>query len=81
MMIFTRLGTVVAWLALLAAAGRFAIGVYALSLPADSARQVSARYLGTTNTAAALDQAGVVFAFAVALGVLVEISRALRRNW
>lgn len=79
-MIFTRLGTVVAWIAMLMAVARFAIAVYALTLPSEAANQISSRYLGTTNLAAVLDQAAVVFAFALALGVLVEISRAVRRR-
>lgn len=76
-MIFTRIGTLVAWIAMLMAAGRFAIGVYAAMQPTEAMREISARYLGSTP-AAALDQAAVVFAFAVALGILTEISRAVR---
>ena len=79
-MIFTRIGTVVAWLAMLMAAGRFALAIYALTLPSDAASQISSRYLGTANPALVLDQAAVVFAFALALGVLVEISRAVGRK-
>lgn len=79
-MIFTRLGTIAAWLGMVMAAGRFAIAVYALTLPSEAASQISSRYLGTANPALVLDQAAVVFAFALALGVLVEISRAVSRK-
>lgn len=79
-MIFTRLATVVAWLGMLMAAGRFAIAIYALTLPNEAASQISTRYLGSANPASVLDQAGLVFACALALGVLVDISRAVRRK-
>lgn len=79
-MTFTRLGAVVAWLGALMAVARIGISIYALTLADDAAKQFSSRYLGTTNIGAALDQAGLVLAFAVALGVLVEISRALNRK-
>ncbi|WP_152565846.1 hypothetical protein [Devosia riboflavina] len=69
-----------AWLALLMATGRIGISVYIItSVPnADEARAWAARYLGQAP-AQAIDQAAMVAACAIALGILVEISRAVRR--
>lgn len=80
-MFFTRLGTVAAWLALLMAAGRIGIAIYIISsIPnAEEARAWAARYLGQ-SPAQAIDRAAMVAACAIALGVLVEISRTLRRT-
>tara|TARA_R110002124_G_scaffold10096_9_gene50938 strand:+ start:6138 stop:6383 length:246 start_codon:yes stop_codon:yes gene_type:complete len=80
-MFFTRLGTIAAWLALIMAAGRIGIAIYIVSsIPnAEEARIWAARYLGQ-SPAQAIDQASIVAACAIALGILVEISRALRQN-
>lgn len=80
-MFFTRLGMVAAWLALFMAAGRTGIAIYIISsIPnADEARAWAARYLGQ-SPAQALDHAAMVAAGAIALGILVEISRGLRRG-
>ncbi|KQN72391.1 hypothetical protein ASE94_07715 [Devosia sp. Leaf64] len=79
-MFFTRLGTIAAWLALVMAAGRIGISIYIItSIPnAAEARAWAARYLGQ-SPAQAIDQALVIAACAIALGILVEISRAVRR--
>lgn len=79
-MFFTRLGTIAAWLALIMAAGRIGIAIYVITnIPnAEEARAWAGRYLGT-SPAQAIDQAAIVVACAIALGILVEISRAVRR--
>lgn len=80
-MFFTRLGTFAAWLALIMAAGRIGISIYIITgIPnAEEARAWAARYLGQ-SPAQAIDQAAIVAACAVALGILAEISRGLRRD-
>jgi hypothetical protein len=80
-MIFTKLGALAAWLALLMAVGRIGIAVYIItSIPnAEEARAWSGRYLGQ-SPAQAIDQASIVVACAIALGILVEISRSVRRG-
>jgi hypothetical protein len=79
-MFFTRLGAVAAWLALIMSAGRIGIAIYIItSIPnAEEARAWAARYLGQ-SPAQAIDHASIAVACAIALGVLVEISRAVRR--
>lgn len=80
-MFFTRLGIVASWLALIMAVGRIGVAIYIINgIPnAEDARAWTSRYLGM-SPAQAIDQAAVVAAFAIALGILVEISRAVRRN-
>lgn len=80
-MLFTRLGTVAAWLALIMAASRIGIAIYIITSisNAEEARAWAGRYLGQ-SPAQAIDHASVVAACAIALGILVEISRAVRRN-
>lgn len=78
-MVFTRLGTIAAWLALIMAAGRIGIAIYitfGISIT-EEARAWAGRYLGQ-SPAQAIDHAAIVAACAIALGVLVEISRAAR---
>lgn len=79
-MFFTRLGTVAAWLALIMAAGRIGIAIYISTSisSAEEARAWAARYLGQ-SPAQAIDQASIVVACAIALGILAEISRAVQR--
>lgn len=80
-MFFTRLGTIAAWLAFLMAAFRIGMAsfiVFGLEATEDKAFWAS-RYLGSKNTGEVIDQALVVAACAIALGILVEISRAVRR--
>lgn len=77
-MFFTRLATIAAWLAFSTAAFRISLAVYGLT-GTEEAAFFATRYLGTKNFGPALDQAAVMAAFAIGLGVLAEISRALRR--
>lgn len=79
-MFFTTLGAIAAWIALILAAGRAGIAIYIFGMSdAEQARAWAARYLGQPP-GQAIDQAAVVALCAVALGILVEISRALRRE-
>lgn len=52
--------------------------VFGLKATEDKAFWAS-RYLGSKNTGEVIDQALMVAACAIALGILVEISRAVRR--
>ena len=78
-MFFTGLGTIAAWLALIMAAGRIGIAAYIITSiqSAEEARAWAARYLGQ-SPAQAIDQAAIVAVCAIALGIMVEISRAVR---
>lgn len=78
-MFFTRLGTFAAWLALIMAAGRICVAIYITVgiASAEEARAWTGRYLGQ-SPAQAIDQASIVAACAIAMGILVEISRAVR---
>lgn len=79
-MFFTRLGTIVAWLALILGALRFGIGFYVGSIDESQARAIAqARYLFSTSPGTAINQGSVLIAVAIAMGILVEISRAVRR--
>lgn len=80
-MFFTRLGIIAAWLTLIMAAGRFGMAIYIITSieSAEVAKVWASRYLGQ-HPAQALDHAFVVAAFAIALGILAEISRSLRQR-
>lgn len=77
-MFFTRLATIAAWLALSMATFRFGLAIYGLQ-GSEEAALLATRYLGTRSFGPVLDQAAVVAAFAIGLGVLAEISRTFRR--
>lgn len=77
-MFFTRLGLVVAWLALVVGVGRIVSALAVLwSEDPDAMR---AQLLGSITTGRAIDQGVYAILFAVALGILTEISRSLRRS-
>ena len=78
-MVFTRIGYIAAWLAFIMALGRIGIAVYILFgiSDAEQARAWAARYLAQ-SPGQAIDQAAMVATCAIALGILVEISRAVR---
>jgi ABC-type nickel/cobalt efflux system permease component RcnA len=80
-MFFTRLGTIAAWLGFLAAAFRIGTALFIVFgvTAAEDKAFMAARYLGSKSTGAVIDQALIVAACAIALGILVEISRAVRR--
>ena len=79
-MFFTRLGTVAAWLAFIMAAFRIGMALFIVFgvKAAGEKALLAARYLGSNSTAEVIDQALIVAACAIALGILVEISRAVR---
>lgn len=76
-MVFTRLGTVFAWIALVVGVARLATGLivaFNLQVPGFDA----SRYLGSDTSGRAIDQGIMVLLIAVALGTLTEIGRSLR---
>lgn len=80
-MFFTRIGVVISWLAFIMAAAHIGIAVY-LGTSVSDPEQVafwSTRYLGTRSPWAAVDRGAIVLALAIALGILTEISKAVRR--
>jgi hypothetical protein len=78
-MFFTRVGVVVAWLALLLGASRFAMGML-VAFKLYPAEFEASRYLGSTTPGEAVNQGLLVLLIAIALGILTEISRSLRKN-
>jgi len=78
-MFFTRLGTILAWLALFFGALRVALGIVIASTAEGVGPVFSPRYLGSKSTGEAIDQGLMMVVFAVSLGIIVEISRSLRR--
>lgn len=80
-MFFTRLASLIAWLGLLAVAGHLAYTVFMASALARAAPGQDLSYLESSgNIAKALSETIPVLAAVVALGVLAEISKAVRRN-
>lgn len=74
-MFFTKAGRVIAWLAVTLGTLQLCLGlVIASSSDPSSAAQ---RYLGEAYSGVAIDQAFLVIATGVALGILTEISRAM----
>lgn len=80
-MFFTRIGTLIAWLALLLGAARVGVAVFIAtqSQNAAEAAAFTARYFGSKTTGEVIDQSALVMALAVALGILAEMSWSVRR--
>lgn len=77
-MFFVRLGSVVAWIALILGGGRIIAGIVAASGNTAAARAAMAsRYLGSATSGEAINQGIVVVGFALLLGVLAHIARSL----
>jgi hypothetical protein len=80
-MFFTRIGTIVAWLLFVVAGFRAGMAFYISVFVADpkEAEVWAARYLTASDPDRSFSQALPVLGFAVAVGILAEISRAVRR--
>lgn len=74
-MLFTRIGTFLAYTLSIFAVLRIAL---ATTLAGSSPEAVK-RYIGSGTTGEAIDQATYVLFCAIALGVLAEISKSLHR--
>ena len=72
-MFFIRLGTVVAWVALIIGLMQFGLGFYVASQGAADRAAMAARYLGSGSTGAAINQGLFVFMIGLALGILATI--------
>lgn len=79
-MFFTRLATLLAWLGLLAVVFHLGYTAYVANLLANAAKGQDLAYLASSgNFAKALSETVPALAAVIALGVLAEISRAVRR--
>ena len=74
-MFFTRLGKIVAILAL--TLGAIRIGTAVLILFSDDPVGAAPHYLGSRSTGDAIDQGLYTVAFGILIGMLAEISKAL----
>lgn len=75
---FTRLGAVLAWVALVLGAMRLGPGLVVAWNDPPPASVV--RLLGSGTSGHAIDQGIMMILFAVGLGMLTEISRSVRRD-
>lgn len=73
-MFFTKLGTIVAWMAFVLGVFRVATG-FVVASNLDTAGFDAARYIGSSTSGRAIDQGLMMIAFAIGLGILAEISR------
>jgi len=81
-MIFTLLGKVIAWLALIVGSLRVGMGFWIASID-DPVRYAFAvkRYLGSVSSSGeAIDRGMYTVLFGIALGVLTEISTSVRKR-
>jgi hypothetical protein len=77
-MTFTSAGRLLAKLLILLAVARIGLAVYAIN--ATDAGSDMMRYLGPGSTGQIIDEAIYVLIFAICLGVLTDISRAVQRQ-
>lgn len=75
-MLFTRLGQLVAWLAVLFGVLRAGMGFGIAS--SDNYQALAARYLGS-STGEAINQGLVILVVGIGVGILTDISRSLQR--
>lgn len=75
-----RLGSIVAWAAVILGAFRVFTGFSVASIEDPENRAFwAARYLGSASSGEAIDQGIIAFVFGVVLGVLVKIGRGVSR--
>lgn len=72
-MIFTKVGRVIAWLAVAFGGLRIALGFGLAGGSAEAAQ----RYLGSATTGEAIDQGLMLVVFGIAIGILTDISRSV----
>jgi len=79
-MLFTRLGTIIAYIGLGLGTLRVAMGFFIATAfdDAESYAAASKRYLGSTSAGEAIDTGAVWIVASVALGILCEINRSQR---
>ncbi|WP_299816997.1 hypothetical protein [uncultured Roseibium sp.] len=75
-MLFTRLGKIAAYLALLVGGMEFLVGLgVAFEFIVEP---TPGRYLGSRTPGQAIDRGTLIILFAIVLGIVTEISRSLR---
>jgi len=79
-MLFTNLGRIVAFLALLSGIFWVAGGLMIATGALGPEQAVLARYFGKSTTGAVIDRGAYLILFAIALGILTEISRSVRKT-
>lgn len=80
-MFFTRVGTVIAWLAFVFGSVQIAIAVFVLAFPnPESVKALARSYLGTENIGRSVNQALIAISVGVAIGILCEISRHIAKD-
>lgn len=81
-MFFTRVGTVVAWLAFIGGVAQFAVGMAIAVLTPDSEGNalLSERYFNEPMSGAVINEAIPLILGGVALGILCEVSRHVARR-
>ena len=77
-MMFTRLGTIIAYIGLGLGILRVAMGFFIAAMFDDAASYAAAsrRYLGSASTGEAIDSGVFYIVVSIALGVLCEISKS-----
>ena len=76
-MFFTRVGRIIAYLALVLGVLRTAMGFVGAST--SDYQAFAQRYLGTETTGEAINQGMIMILIAVVVGVLTDISRSVER--
>lgn len=75
-MFFTKLGTIGAWLMLIAGALRLATGIF-VGVNLDTPGFDPARYIGSRTPGHEIDRAALMILGAIILGIIAEVSRSL----
>lgn len=79
-MFFIWIGNVIAWVGLIFGSLRLGVGFYvAMQNDASERAALARRYLGSTSSGEAIDQALRIILVAVAFGILVKIASILQR--
>jgi hypothetical protein len=76
---FTKVGLVVAWLGIVLSVMQFALA-WIVFFNLDTPGFDAARYIGSSNPGRMVNQSLLVFAIALALGIVAEISRSIREK-
>lgn len=81
-MIFTRLGTIIAYIGVGLGILRVAMGFFIATMfdDANSYAAASRRYLGSASTGEAIDTGIICIVVSVALGVLCEVSKSRKTD-
>jgi len=79
-MFFIRLGSLIAWLAVIAGLMQFGLGFLVASQPtADARAALALRYLGSSGSAGAMNTGLQVFLAGIVLGILSTVGNRVVR--